>query len=1447
MGDLFDIGRAGISAYKNALATTGQNIANVDTEGYNRRDVKIEELSSSSADILSISNSSGLGVRMGEITRAFDQFLDIKLQSSTSSYSFAKSKSEIFDQLESTLIPQNATVGTRLREFFDGLSNLAQDPDNANLRRLALSGANAVSTSISELHRGLSDLRTVTHGTLELTVADFNSTLKNLSHVQNEILGNSAKSGAPHGLLDRRDTLLEQLSEIADISVDYRANGGVTVSLGKLGAVGTLLEGATFNEVTVQSDMNGVKTFVKDNFGVSSSVNFSSGQMAGLISADISTGETIAELNQLAQKFVTEMNSLHHMGLDKDGERGGKFFGLETASIIKSPKNLGTASMRIEGYANELSGSTLNVAFDGDSATWKLSTEAQDISSEFESNLEIMGLSLMIEGTPQNGDSFSVEISDASAADMRVLITDERKLASAGLHVVESDIANIGNAELGLSYFEAPNGSNITDLKKLFSQGRNAANPIAFTSAGVLGVIENVGALEDFSMLDEQSKLRFFTSITDLSSTDNLTLTLGGANFQFGLSTVFSDLGNLSELAGLLNGGDLRSSGTLKSFNDLGLQAIASGSSLLISSAHQPGGIYAELQSGALGGTAGVLSIADTGDASLNVFTREGIQISGKTLSEADAKELITVENGFSADAVYRSSHIPTSTGESFAGTSVNRRTTDGLEYVAISAAGLDDGNNNNVAILAAAAFPTTRTSLTAPITVETQSGRSATVTIPNSMMAGQIAEHLSKELDALGMGAIATNKVELSNIPNGLIAFNLIGKNLEAKAISVTIANLSPTNLVDEINKFTNETGITAYMSTGSGIVLDQADATDITLKNMSLAGGATISVNQLDQFGERLLTTSKTLSNTEHLIVGGNVQLKSTEDFSVVCNGATGNSANSKFEMGFATKTFNLEKNTTDLNFYTNFDLDANASNPVSVNAVASNSSYSLTLSDGTSSLVGAVKPQISTDFTSAAVSASIVKDLRGQATSTVFYGNAFTLASGFPSEGATIGFTIGDQKYVATLDLAPDIKVEGTNVKVGTETLTGVAALAKLVSGSKFSVTGPESGRISVNFEAATTGGGQPGIRLSAVANDGVISGHGITFAPSNLGQVKTDFHISNTSQTEIYSKYFSQANATNANIGSVLVGATEYVINFNTGSNNVGSTPALPAFLTVATVVSPTDNTQYRIKVTATDAATSKDIRIKASASSASFGIATTSAQVSITTDGLQLLNIGNDKVKSDVTISSLASEVLSISGARGEDLIFTSAGTRQPIILGKAIEDILDTPRDYSVKINSNDPSKMDFYDYVSGDIVGTRSIAGDNSATFQGLAIDLKGQAQVGDTFRILVSKSNAGDANNLKNMVAASLNNESTGVGGYSEIFGDVVSKAGMQIKENNQTLQTAEVLFRDAQDRKSEFSGVDLDTEAARLMEQQQAYQALARVLTTARELLDTLLRSM
>ena len=121
------------------------------------------------------------------------------------------------------------------------------------------------------------------------------------------------------------------------------------------------------------------------------------------------------------------------------------------------------------------------------------------------------------------------------------------------------------------------------------------------------------------------------------------------------------------------------------------------------------------------------------------------------------------------------------------------------------------------------------------------------------------------------------------------------------------------------------------------------------------------------------------------------------------------------------------------------------------------------------------------------------------------------------------------------------------------------------------------------------------------------------------------------------------------------------------------------------------------------------------------------------------------------------------------------------------------------------------------------------------------------GSVNSGDEFRILTSSERKDDGTNLERMIALSSFAESTGKGGYTERYNSLVTSAGYQMRASEQNLINAKVAHDIAVDRKSDFSGVDLDTEAANLLEQQQAYQALARVLSTAKELMDTLLRSM
>ena len=263
-------------------------------------------------------------------------------------------------------------------------------------------------------------------------------------------------------------------------------------------------------------------------------------------------------------------------------------------------------------------------------------------------------------------------------------------------------------------------------------------------------------------------------------------------DYQFNIGSVFSSLGSTNDLAEILNEGAILSNGSSKSFSDLGLHAVASGTSFLISSASQLNNSdFDELKSGSLGATAGMLVPQDVGKSSMGVFTREGIQISGEILSQDEVIELITTENGFSREAVYRANYIPTVSNVGFSGVNVDRKTTSGLDVVSLSGAGFDDGVNNNVSVYAANSFPSTRTQLTAPISVSTGNGHNTNVVFESGMMAGHIAAHLSTELADLGIGAAASNLLELSGIADGLLEFELFGNNTDGKQISVNYSQL--------------------------------------------------------------------------------------------------------------------------------------------------------------------------------------------------------------------------------------------------------------------------------------------------------------------------------------------------------------------------------------------------------------------------------------------------------------------------------------------------------------------------------------------------------------------------------------------------------------------------------------------------------------------------------
>lgn len=148
---------------------------------------------------------------------------------------------------------------------------------------------------------------------------------------------------------------------------------------------------------------------------------------------------------------------------------------------------------------------------------------------------------------------------------------------------------------------------------------------------------------------------------------------------------------------------------------------------------------------------------------------------------------------------------------------------------------------------------------------------------------------------------------------------------------------------------------------------------------------------------------------------------------------------------------------------------------------------------------------------------------------------------------------------------------------------------------------------------------------------------------------------------------------------------------------------------------------------------------------------------------------------------------------------------------------------------------------------VSG--TGTGNPAGQAYAAgtpinFNGWSLTLSGTPRVGDTITIRPNANLAGDNRN-----ALSLAGFATGriVDGQTpaQSFAATLASVGGQVRSANLDARVLGAMRDDAVATEQNLTGVNLDEEAARLMQYQQAYQAAAKVIAAAQTVFDALLQ--
>lgn len=158
---------------------------------------------------------------------------------------------------------------------------------------------------------------------------------------------------------------------------------------------------------------------------------------------------------------------------------------------------------------------------------------------------------------------------------------------------------------------------------------------------------------------------------------------------------------------------------------------------------------------------------------------------------------------------------------------------------------------------------------------------------------------------------------------------------------------------------------------------------------------------------------------------------------------------------------------------------------------------------------------------------------------------------------------------------------------------------------------------------------------------------------------------------------------------------------------------------------------------------------------------------------------------------------------------------------------------------------NNPPTTYTLTDATTGTSVTQAYNTAGTTVSYNGWQATLGGTAKAGDTFT--VTPSGPGDNGNalaLANIQQNKFMNGSTA--SIGDVYNQLVANVGNETQGAKSNASNQQALLNQSTSLQQSISGVNLDQEAANLVRYQQAYQASAKVITTANTLFQSLLNA-
>ena len=468
---ILNTAKLGLLSQQLAIEVTGQNISNVQTEGYSRQEINFEATNPRSFSLGQL----GTGVRVAGIERSHDEFLFSQILGEGDALGRFEVRKDVFDQLE-ILLSENGgqSLNQSLSKFFSGVQDVSANPTGLPERSNLVSEAKNLASVFNNLGESLFQIQQNLDATIEVEVTRINSLTEEIASLNKAIHANEPTAFSANDLRDKRDLKVKELSELIDLNFVDEQDGQISLTLSD--GTPLVLQSTVF---TLDTSINGNnKSFkdivIQDPAGNSTNItsSISGGSLKGYLEMRDTEVEVLRDkLDRLGAGFVQEFNNIDQQGFGIDGSTGNDFFSALTPTVVTNTSNTGSATLAAtNGDPANISVDKFEITFTGSNSfsLSNLTTGVNEGTFNFTTGTTFNlanGFAVTISGTAAVGDKIKLSVSESAARNFSVAsgVSSNSNKIAAGLN-------------------SSADGANALELVEL--QSKLVFNSISVDSAG---------------------------------------------------------------------------------------------------------------------------------------------------------------------------------------------------------------------------------------------------------------------------------------------------------------------------------------------------------------------------------------------------------------------------------------------------------------------------------------------------------------------------------------------------------------------------------------------------------------------------------------------------------------------------------------------------------------------------------------------------------------------------------------------------------------------------------------------------------------------------------------------------------------------------------------------------------------------------------------------------